>query len=1277
MSIYGDSILYEVTVSSTISLVMTDGGAYHLHVAKDPLWWPSEASHVHAVDSVALAIPLVHPDAGEDYLYLDDNDGNPITIVEIIPPITLVHTDAGEDYCDLDDNGGIAIDLGTITLSSTQEAYHVHVADVVDIEALAWTVEAQTGGSIVTLGSWTPLYTFRSLINGGDIANSGSQMRMKLTGINHTFAHDIDFCSIMKRASDYDAAAPPTQVTFDVGSASKDWDFGDVWSDWITIDVEPGHDLLVHFDMGSSTALSGAADAVYPSRYFPNGTTRSKNYYTVGDMALWPQWTRDNDEAYYDTNNISSNKYNWPGGMLPYNYVILVSEIQVRGTPYTANELYIHRGVHKVVSEQILLAYRWRSDFGEFTKGGSSAPVEYPPSIVEDIGYTANATYAITGDGAGNVSMATFKLITTSLSTHRFAYFEKGPSYNNADDVEILTKLKTDQNSDHQMKVALRCWADTGYLGVLEVASDQVVIYRQLTDSTYSSLNNAAMSLAADTWYWVRFRANGTNLSLKVWADGGAEPGPWTVTTTDSTHTRGFTGLKKYAPTGSFWCDYYEIATGGLSAAGTLLVDVCSHSHVAGNLDLSLTAWSGTVPSEGTVAAARNYRMIIAAADWDYGDSDGFIRLKVEAPPTEAITINGASIGRRATSGELFDYDSTAVLHVRFTFDGGSASKALSAGETAWSDWVPFAVDDTLDHLVHVYVNTAHKFPYNTTDWCYEASAGNDQTMIADVKNYSLINQFLFLIRMEVRARVALPGDLNCYHVLDDNDGVAIEIFSVESAAHTMDSSDPLWWVQEAYHTHVIRDPLWWVNNSYHLHVADQCDPVVIMPVQEAYHVIATQDPLWWVNEAYHLHAVDALGGFDFWLATAEAYHVIATQDPLWWINETYHLHVVDAASPFSVHEAYHLHAIDAADVFSVHEAYHAHAIDVADVFSVEAAYHLHFVDAVELTSGILGVQEAYHLFADEPPLWWVQEAYHVQAADNIALNIPLITAEAYHLFADEPPLWWVSEAYHVHAVDAVPAFTLWVNIAEAYHDHVADNIDLQSALAIAEAYHLVIGQDPLWWVNEAYHTHAADNVILGLGALVVAEAYHDHAVDAITAFTLWINTAEAYHVVATQDPLWWVDESAHVVADDGPIALGTITLATADCAHTHAVDAIPGFDITLVVAEAANELASDNINLVGMLDIAETYHDHVVEGPIDLSLTLVPAGAFHVHAVDAIAGFDITITIEETFHLLLSDTTQALPESLLTIVLPLALRSMTTDRTLIDLTPQRRLVSL
>ena len=83
----------------------------------------------------------------------------------------------------------------------------------------------------------------------------------------------------------------------------------------------------------------------------------------------------------------------------------------------------------------------------------------------------------------------------------------------------------------------------TEYTGTLNVTASTGattgVIQRSSGGSTSTLASGATgVTMTAGTWYWLKFRVSGsspTTLGLTIWADGAAEPGAPSVTTTDST----------------------------------------------------------------------------------------------------------------------------------------------------------------------------------------------------------------------------------------------------------------------------------------------------------------------------------------------------------------------------------------------------------------------------------------------------------------------------------------------------------------------------------------------------------------------------------------------------------------------------------------------------------------------------------------------------------------------------------------------------------------------
>lgn len=140
-------------------------------------------------------------------------------------------------------------------------------------------------------------------------------------------------------------------------------------------------------------------------------------------------------------------------------------------------------------------------------------------------------------------------------------------------DIEVLARVKITVSDTFQAYLIGRgsgtSNSETGYVSMLKFDSNELEIFK-FDNATYSQIATASMTLNAGTWYWVRFRVNGSDLKLKVWADGGAEPGPWDIETTDTAITGdGWAGLG-YNEDYQKW-DFISFGTNGDTAPG--LVD--------------------------------------------------------------------------------------------------------------------------------------------------------------------------------------------------------------------------------------------------------------------------------------------------------------------------------------------------------------------------------------------------------------------------------------------------------------------------------------------------------------------------------------------------------------------------------------------------------------------------------------------------------------------------------------------------------------------------------
>jgi hypothetical protein len=139
------------------------------------------------------------------------------------------------------------------------------------------------------------------------------------------------------------------------------------------------------------------------------------------------------------------------------------------------------------------------------------------------------------------------------------------------DDVEILTKIKTGSVSDgisHAGVLVRGSGADTTKTGYALYIFGNDLSIAKYVNNVYSLIQTADLTLLADTWYWMRFRVNGTSLKARIWANGSSEPGTWTIdSVTDSSISgTGFVGAIAFDSAADPSYDQFGIGTNGDTA---------------------------------------------------------------------------------------------------------------------------------------------------------------------------------------------------------------------------------------------------------------------------------------------------------------------------------------------------------------------------------------------------------------------------------------------------------------------------------------------------------------------------------------------------------------------------------------------------------------------------------------------------------------------------------------------------------------------------------------
>jgi hypothetical protein len=124
--------------------------------------------------------------------------------------------------------------------------------------------------------------------------------------------------------------------------------------------------------------------------------------------------------------------------------------------------------------------------------------------------------------------------------------------------------------------------------------------------------------------------------------------------------------------------------------------------------------WEGTTPTEdvvfnenlgsgdGVSTANRNYAVIIPAADNPVNSARTKVRVGFKVGNLSAAVLT-ASIGHKAASGDVWDYDGNQV---QLTWAGATSIAIISTDELI-SDFVDFAFDPSKDLVVRVYITTS------------------------------------------------------------------------------------------------------------------------------------------------------------------------------------------------------------------------------------------------------------------------------------------------------------------------------------------------------------------------------------------------------------------------------------------------------------------------------------------------------------------------------------------------------------------------------------------
>jgi hypothetical protein len=126
-----------------------------------------------------------------------------------------------------------------------------------------------------------------------------------------------------------------------------------------------------------------------------------------------------------------------------------------------------------------------------------------------------------------------------------FASMDAVDSDADRDDVEVLGCVRLSSVSTTATTYAgVACrgsgtnTTETCYAALLvDAGSEKRIRLAKYVSGTLTVIAEVAFSTSANTKYWIRLRANSTAIKVRVWADGGSEPGTWAIEQTDSSVT--------------------------------------------------------------------------------------------------------------------------------------------------------------------------------------------------------------------------------------------------------------------------------------------------------------------------------------------------------------------------------------------------------------------------------------------------------------------------------------------------------------------------------------------------------------------------------------------------------------------------------------------------------------------------------------------------------------------------------------------------------------------
>jgi PKD repeat protein len=276
------------------------------------------------------------------------------------------------------------------------------------------------------------------------------------------------------------------------------------------------------------------------------------------------------------------------------------------------------------------------TDTSGVSSTATASVVVSPAYVVQDTFLRSNQTGWGTASGGGTWTQESGTASSTSVAGD-----EGTISNSSSSDFEILGTA-TAANANGLVRLSIGAANDTagiilgyqpnGTMNLARFGGSGNLEFMVGQSGSWTVVDNTSVSVSVNTFYWLRFEVQGSNVYLKLWADGTTEPSSWTWsgTSTATITTAGTMGLYGWASSGS-----------------PVEFDSFSVAAVSGSTGPNNSSITGSVTSSAAAPIAGVQVSTVPATTTATTSASGAYSLAVPAA-TYTVVFTGASVGYNA-----------------------------------------------------------------------------------------------------------------------------------------------------------------------------------------------------------------------------------------------------------------------------------------------------------------------------------------------------------------------------------------------------------------------------------------------------------------------------------------------------------------------------------------------------------------------------------------------------------------------------------------------------